>query len=96
MPVLDQISVEYADDVAFVAPAWKGTFEDTAERAGQLLSSGNIMWGLDADESIFQAYGVPYQPVTVLISADKRVVDTWSGLQEEQVIRERLDALVAP
>ena len=95
MPVVDDISADYADDVAFVAVAWKGTFDDTAERANQLLTSGNIVWGLDADESIFQSYGVPYQPVTALISADKKVVQMWSGLQEEDVIRERLDALVA-
>jgi hypothetical protein len=95
LPVVDDISADYADDVAFVAVAWKGTFDDTAERANQLLTSGNVVWGLDADESIFQSYGVPYQPVTALISADKKVVQMWSGLQEEDVIRERLDALVA-
>jgi hypothetical protein len=95
LPVVDEISADYSDDVAFVAVAWKGTFDDTAERANQLLPSGNIVWGLNSDESIFQAYGVPYQPVTALISADKKVVQMWSGLQEEDVIRDRLDALVA-
>lgn len=95
MPVVDQVSADYADDVAFVAVAWKGTFADTAERAGQLLTTGNVMWGLDEDESIFQAYGVPYQPVTALISGDDRVVDVWAGALPEADIRSRLDALIA-
>ncbi len=95
MPVVDEISADYADEVAFVAAAWKGTFEDTAERASQLLSTGNVMWGLDADESVFQAYGIPYQPVTVMIGADKTIVDAWPGALSEDEIRSKLDTLVA-
>lgn len=54
-----------------MAPAWKSSFELTAERAAELLPSGRIMWGLDGDQEIFTLYGVPYQPVTVLIAQDK-------------------------
>lgn len=93
MPVVDEIATEYADEVAFVAPAWKGTPSDTAERAAELMPSGVIRWGLDADEVIFSAYGVPYQPVTVLISSDKRVVEAWPGVRSEAEIRASLDAL---
>lgn len=59
------------------------------------MPSGNIKWGLDADEAIFAAYGVPYQPVTVLISADRVVVGGWPGLQDEAGIRAALDMLIA-
>jgi hypothetical protein len=38
-------------------------------------------------------YEVPYQPVTVLISADKQVVERWTGLRAEQEIRSALDGL---
>ncbi len=38
---------------------------------------------------------MPYQPVTVLIAADKTVVDSWSGLKDEADIRAALDNLVA-
>lgn len=95
MPVVDSLAAEYADEVDFVAPAWRSSFEATQARADQLFQSGAIMWGLDEDEEIFQLYGVPYQPVTVLIAADGTVVDAWDGLRAEQEIRAALDALIA-
>lgn len=94
MPVVDEISKDYADEVDFVAVAWRGTPADTAERAGQLLRSGNFKWGLDAKEEIFALYGVPYQPVTALISADKVIVGGWAGVQSEEYIRSALDRLI--
>lgn len=93
--MLDEFATEYSAEVAFVAPAWKGTPEATAARAGQLIPSGNILWGLDAREEIFQAYGVPYQPVSVLIAADKTIFASWAGLRSEDEIREAIDALIA-
>jgi len=78
-----------------VAVAWKGTLEDTAERAAQWMPSGVIKWGLDETEEIFALYGVPYQPVTFLINRDKVVVDSWRGTREADVIRTALDDLVA-
>jgi len=95
LPVVDNLATEYADRVDFVAPAWKSTFELTEMRADQLFQSGEIMWGLDDDEDIFEAYGIPYQPVTVLIAADDTVVEAWDGLRAEQEIRAALDALIA-
>ncbi len=95
MPVVDSLAAEYADEVDFVAPAWRSSFEATQARADQLFQSGEIMWGLDEDEEIFQLYGVPYQPVTVLIAADGTVVEAWDGLRAEQEIRAALDGLIA-
>ncbi len=95
MPVVDRISRDYADQVAFVAPAWKATFERTAAAAEELLPSGIVMWGLDEDEEIFRAYGIPFQPVTVVLDAERRVVDAWPGQRPEAEIRALLDELVA-
>ena len=95
MPVIDQIARDYSDQVDFVAPAWKGSFEATEQRAAELLPSGLVMWGLDPDEVIFGLYGVPYQPVTVLIAHDDTVVEAWPGVRSEDEIRAALDDLVA-
>ncbi|HUG32928.1 MAG TPA: hypothetical protein VMM14_08550 [Acidimicrobiia bacterium] len=95
MPVVDSLTAEYADDVDFVAPAWRSSFEATQERADQLFQSGLVMWGLDENEEIFELYGVPYQPVTVLIAGDGTVVEAWDGLRAESEIRTALDALIA-
>lgn len=75
--------------------AWKGSVEDTASRAAQLLTSGNVRWGLDAEEAVFSAYGVPYQPVSVLITDDGIVKTSWAGAVGEADLRAELDALVA-
>lgn len=95
MPVVDAIAAEYGDSVDFVAPAWKSDFAKTEARARELLGSGSVMWGLDEDEDIFEKYGIPYQPVTVLIAADQTVVDAWAGTRAEDEIRAGLDALLA-
>ena len=95
MPVVDNLAAEYADRVDFVAPAWKGSFDATRQRAGQLFRSGQIMWGLDEDEEIFDLYGVPYQPVTVLIAHDGTVVEAWPGLRPEEELRASLEDLIS-
>lgn len=95
MPVVDSLAAEYADQIDFVAPAWKSSADLTAQRARELFRSGEIQWGLDAEEEVFQLYGVPYQPVTVLIAGDKTVFDFWDGLRPEEEIRAALDDLIA-
>jgi len=95
LPVVDQISKDYADAVSFVAPAWKGTLPATTNRAKELMPSGVIQWGLDEHEVVFEAFGIPYQPVTVLIAADGTIFDSWAGFRDESAIRESLDELVS-
>lgn len=95
MPVVDELADEYGDRVAFVAPAWKGTFEDTAQRASELMPSGEIAWGLDEDEAIFAAYGIPYQPATVLVSAEGNQVGGWVGGRSKDEMRQAIEGLLA-
>jgi hypothetical protein len=94
LPVVDQLAQEYGNQVAFVAVAWKGTFEDTAERAAELMPSGSIRWGLDEEEAIFELFSVPYQPHTVLITADKSVLTSWPGVRIETELRDEIEALI--
>lgn len=94
MPVIESISADYADDVTFLAVAWKGTLEDTREEAERLIPSGNVQWGLDAGEEIFSLYGVPYQPVTVLVTHDKIIKDTWPGVLSEAEMRAEIESLI--
>lgn len=94
MPVVDSFAAEYSGEIDFVAPAWKSSFAATEARASELFQSGQIKWGLDEDEEIFRLYGVPYQPVTVLIAADQTVVEAWDGLRAEDEIKAALDNLI--
>ena len=95
MPVVEAIAEDYGDQIDFVAPAWKSDFGRTEARAADTFLSGNILWGLDEDEDIFEKFGVPYQPVTVLITADHRVANAWAGTMPEDKIRSQLDQLLA-
>ena len=94
MPVVDALAGEYSDRVAFVAPAWKASFDATADQAARLLPSGDVRWGLDESEGIFQAYGVPYQPATVLIGADGTIVESWLGARDEAAMRQAIESLL--
>lgn len=78
-----------------MAPAWHSSFVATEARAKELFGSGQVQWGLDEGEEVFRAYGVPYQPVTILIAGDRTVVDGWAGIRAEDEIRDSLDDLIA-
>lgn len=91
---MDAIAADYGDRVDFVAPAWKSDFERTEARAEEVFVSNEVMWGLDDDEDIFEKYGVPYQPVTILIAHDRTVAGSWAGLKAEEEIRAELDSLL--
>ncbi len=92
MPVVAEISKDYAGDVEFVAVAGRSDIGSTETRAAELFGDA-LTWGLD--DSIWDLYGVPYQPVTFLITGSDIIVDGWPGLLDESEIRNRLDALVA-
>ena len=90
MPVVDTVAADYQGDVTFLAVAGKADIDRTAQRANELITD-NVLWGLD--DSIWDLYGVPGQPATVLI-VDGVIVDQTYGVLTEDTIRERLDRLV--
>jgi thioredoxin-like negative regulator of GroEL len=95
LPAFDKLAGEYEGRVAVVGPAWKSSLEDTAAVAERLLSSGKVMWGLDAEQEIFEAFGVGGQPAGAIIAADGSLVSTWRGARNPDQIREILDSLLA-
>ena len=95
MPLVDQLAEEYAGRVRFLSVAWKGSLEDTRERANQLLTSGEVSWGLDESGEFFSTWGVPYQPHTVLVTGDDIVYDQWPGVLNEAELRGRIEALIS-
>ncbi len=53
-----------------------------------------MFWGLDEDEDIFAKYGIPYQPVTILIAHDGTVLTEWAGLKDPAEIEVLLNELI--
>jgi hypothetical protein len=93
LPVVAEVADSYADeDIAFLAVAGRSDFDSSAARAEELFGD-RLLWGLD--DSIWDLYGIPYQPVTVLITGGDTIVDAWPGALEADVIRERIDNLIA-
>lgn len=91
MPVVDQIALDYQDRVRFVALAGRSDFESTAARADDLFS--NLEWGLD--DSVWDLYEVPYQPVTFLITGDDVIFERFAGVPYgPDELRARIDALL--
>ncbi len=92
MPVVADISQDYEGVVEFVAVAGRSDFGSTEARANELFGDA-LLWGLD--DTIWDLYGVPYQPVTFLITGGDTIVDGWPGLLPEADIRSRIDTLVS-
>lgn len=91
MPVIDEVAADYEDQVRFLAVAGSSSLEATADAAETLFS--RLDWGLD--ESIWDLYGIPGQPASVLITGNDVIVAQWFGAAGEEMLREALDALVA-
>ena len=92
MPVVDEIAADYGDRIRFVAVAGRSDLDSSAAAADSLFS--NLDWGLD--DSIWDLYGVPYQPVTFLITGDDIVFERFDGVRySEEELRGRLDALLS-
>ncbi len=91
MPVIDAIAPDYEGEVTFLAVGGRGALDATTSRAAELMPSGSMLWSLD--DSVWESYGVFGQPVTFAISANKVVVDQWSGRRDEADIRATLDIL---
>jgi hypothetical protein len=91
LPVVDEVANDYVNNVTFLAIAGRGDLGATQEEAARLFSD-NLKWGLD--DSIWDLYGVPGQPASVLI-ANGVVVDVWFGALNEAEMRSRLDNLVS-
>jgi hypothetical protein len=61
----------------------------SADAAAELFSD-NLLWGYD--ESIWDLYGVPGQPASVLIQSGV-IVDVWFGAIGDEALREKLDTV---
>ena len=92
MPVIDRVAGDYLEEVRFIAVAGNNTsLAAGRQRAADLFHF--LDWGLD--DSIWELYGVPYQPYTVLITGDDVILTEWFGAVSEEALRAELDRLVA-
>lgn len=83
---------DFEGEVAFFGVAWK----DDETNARAYIDNFDVPYpnALDTDERIFAMYRVPYQPVTVLITADGRIFDRIAGGISADFLTERIEALL--
>ena len=93
LPVVDAVASEYLDEIVFVAVAGRSTEQNSRAVVGAWFDPSRLLWGYD--DSLWARYGVRGQPVSILVSGDDVIVDTWFGAISEADLRARLDALVA-
>lgn len=79
--------------MTFVAVAGKSSPEKSQNAADSLFTD-RLLWGYD--DSIWELYGNPYQPYTVLITADGKIVDEHYGTPDgEDGIRASIENLLS-
>lgn len=93
LPVVDAVASDYLDEITILAVAGRSTEEKSRVRVGDWFDPARLLWGYSDD--LWALYGVRGQPVSILVSSDDVVVDTWFGALPEDELRARLDALVA-
>jgi thioredoxin-like negative regulator of GroEL len=90
-PDLDAAATAYAGRVSFVGLSNRDTLEDGRAYA----KTHRVPYPLAHAPDVWAAYGVPHQPVTVVIAADGRELKRWSGAVTEEQLAEALDAALA-
>jgi len=93
LPVIDAVASDYLDEVTFLAVAGRSTLEASAAKVGDWFSPDRLLWGYSDD--VWALYGIPGQPVSVLITSDGYEVARWFGAAGEAELRAALDQLVA-
>jgi len=93
LPVIDAVAPDYQDEITIVAVAGRSTPEASANRVGDWFSPDRLLWGYSDD--VWTLYGIPGQPVSVLITSDGFEVDRWFGAVGESELRNSLDQLLA-
>ena len=90
--MINAVALDYLDDITFVAVAQNSSESASRARVGPWFSPDRLLWGYDDD--IAASFGLRGQPISVLITGDDRVVDTWFGRLPEDEIRQRLEPLL--
>ncbi len=94
MPLLEDASDEYGDDLQVVAVSYEDLRRDSeafVERLGVTFPAA-----FDTDGDVAESYGVRGIPQTFFIDADGVVQDRVFGITSKRALDEPLDALLGP
>ncbi len=90
---MDAVAQDYSpDDIVFLAVAGKSSPEKSAQRAAELFGE-RITWGYD--DAVWEPFGSPYQPYTILITGGDVIVEEWYGPRDADSLRAAVDHLLS-
>lgn len=84
---------EYEGRVQFFGVAWRTSPEEMRRYVKKFDVPYPV--GHDRDESLFRLYGVPYQPVTFVVTPTGRIAERLPGEVHADQLRAKLDAVLA-
>jgi thiol-disulfide isomerase/thioredoxin len=92
-PDLSKVAADYAGKAGFVAIS----YHDTVEAGRGYQRRFDISYPLANDRSgkTWARWGVPYQPVTVLVDAERRVAERFDGGTTGGTLRAAIDYLIS-
>jgi hypothetical protein len=86
------LAEEYGDQVAFIGVSDN---RDTVEDGETYAADFDVPYPLALDQGVWDAYGVPYQPVTVVLDADGVEIHRTTGPISYEGLRTELEAALA-
>lgn len=81
---------ELEGEVTFVGVSNRDTVEDGKGYA----TTYNVPYAMAHAPEVWEAYGVPYQPVTIVIDADGGITDRIDGPVTYEDLAKRVDAVL--
>lgn len=89
LPAID--AAVAAHDVTVLAIGGRGDIDRAAEKAGEWLAEGNVVWGYDEDHDLWETFGVTATPTNVFLLPDGSVM----GFRPGRLPEADLDGILA-
>ncbi len=77
LPAIDEAVAAF--DVTVLAVGGRGDIDRAAEKAGEWLTSGNVVWGYDEDHDLWELFGVTGTPTNLFLLPDGSVMGFQPG-----------------
>lgn len=77
LPAIDEAVEDHA--VKVLAIGGRGDIDRAAEKAGEWLTEGNVVWGYDEDHDLWELFGVTGTPTNVFLLPDGSVMGFQPG-----------------
>lgn len=93
LPAIDSAIANH--DVTVLAVGGRGDIDRAAEKAGEWLTEGNVLWGYDEDHDLWELFAVTGTPTNLFLLPDGSVMGFQPGRLPEASIDDILSEFAA-